>query len=109
MALTFTSHEKDIAGRLFGTYLNLAIDYNDTISQKYRYPQFSNFIERLAKIETHIFNLDDLASELGFNLDLDFTPTNIPKIAKVTLSCVGYTLITFDFKNRDLTVAKCLM
>lgn len=109
MSLTFTSHEKDLVGRLFGAYLNLAIDYNDTISQKYHYPQFSNFTERITKIKSHLYNLEDLSSELGFTLDLDYTPTTIPKITKATLSCADYTLITFDFKTRDLTVAKCLM
>lgn len=109
MPLTFTSHEKDLAGRLFGAYLNLAIDYNDTLAQKYCYPQFSNFTERVTKIKSHIYNLEDLASELGFTLDLDYTITAIPKITKATLSCDGYILTTFDFKTRDLTVAKCLM
>lgn len=109
MSLTLTSHEKDLTGCLFGACLNLAIDYNDTLDQKNSYPQFSNFTERVIKIKSHIYNIEDLASELGFTLDLDYTLATIPKITKATLSCEGDTLITFDFKTRDLNVAKCLM
>lgn len=109
MQLYITEQEKDIVGRLFGCYLNLLTDYNGTVAQKLTYPQFSNFTERVIKIKSHIQNLEDLASDLGYQLCNDKTPKNIPEIVTAYLVYDKRVYITFDFKAHRLTVDKALI
>lgn len=109
MQLRITEQEKDIVGRLFGCYINLLIDYNDTVAQKLAYPQFTNFAERVTKIKLYIKNLEDLASDLGYQLCNDKTPKNIPEIVTAYLTYDKRVYITFDFKARRLTVDKALI
>lgn len=109
MKLKITKKEKDIIGRLFGAYINLHIDYNDTIDQKFRHPQFSDFTERVTKIKSHIKNLEELADELGYNLYVEKEPKNIPKVVTAFFGLNDNVLMVFDFPNHELYVDRSLL
>lgn len=109
MQLYITDQEKDIVGRLFGCYINLLTDYNDTVAKKLTYQQFTNFTDRVIRIKSHIQNLEDLASDLGYKLGNDKTAKNIPEVVTAYLAYDKRVYITFDFKAHRLTVDKALI